>query len=65
MNLKEYLVSNGIVHSYFAKQIDTTSPQLSMWLSGKAKPRLESIVKIEEITKGKVTVRDWIKQSNT
>lgn len=63
MNLREYLKENGIVHGFFAKKLGTTSPKLSLWLSGNCKPRLETIVKIEEMTKGKVTAKDWIKVS--
>ncbi len=64
MKLREYLKEHGIVHSFFAKQVGTTSAQLSVWVSGKVKPRLETIVFIEQITKGKVTVRDWLKDKS-
>lgn len=60
MKLREYLKENGIVHGFFAKKLGTTSPQLSIWLGGKVKPKLEMIALIEEITKGKVSLRDWI-----
>lgn len=60
MKLKDYLKEYGIVHAFFAKKIGTSSPQLSLWLSGRVKPRLEFIAAMEEATKGKVTFRDWI-----
>jgi predicted transcriptional regulator len=65
MKLKDYLVENGIVHSYFAKKVPTSPQKLSAWIGGHSKPRLESIIKIEELTKGKVAARDWITEKNT
>jgi len=60
MKLREYLKENGIVHGFFAAKLGTTSQHLSIWLSGNSKPRLEMIAKIEELTKGKVALKDWI-----
>ena len=64
MKLKKYLEENGIVHGFFAKKIGVSAPQLSVWKSGQSRPKLEHMLKIEEITKGKVSVRDWIEEKD-
>lgn len=60
MTLREYLTENGIVHSFFARKMGVTTTRLSLWLSGRSLPRLESIVQIEKMTKGAVKTEDWI-----
>lgn len=60
MKLKEYLVENGIVHGFFAKKLGVASSKLSIWISGQNRPRLETILIIEQLTKGKVKPEDWI-----
>jgi len=62
MKLRQYLKENGIVHKYFADKLGVKPPHLSMWISGRVKPSLKTIVMIEKETKGKVTILDWIKE---
>lgn len=63
MQLRKYLEENGIRHTFVAKKIGTEPSHLCRWLSGEVAPRLEAIVAIEELTKGQVTIHDWIKLS--
>ena len=46
----------------FAELAGVPGPQVSMWLSGRRRPGLESAFKIEKATGGKVRATDWLPQ---
>lgn len=62
MKLKQYLDENGIRPSFFARKLDVTKSQMSVWFSGKVIPRKEMIKKIEKLTAGKVKIIDWFSE---
>lgn len=59
MKLQIYLEERGISQVFFAKKIGVNPTHLSRWIGGKATPRLNYILKIEEATDGLVTSKDW------
>lgn len=58
--LAKYLRGKKLTQEQFAEIAGVPGPQMSLWLSGKRKPGLESAVKIEDATGGFVNHRDWI-----
>ena len=60
MTLAEYFVITGLRKSFFAQKINVPKQTLSTWITGKKMPRIETIMKIEEATGGKVKPKDWI-----
>jgi transcriptional regulator with XRE-family HTH domain len=64
MTLAEYLKKNGTLKKYFAEQIGVKDNQLSRWLTGRSIPCLETAIMIEDVTKGQVTCRDWLKTAS-
>jgi len=59
MKLIEYLKLERYTSTYFAKLCDVSKQQFSNWTKGKTMPRKETILKIQELTKGKVKPKDW------
>jgi transcriptional regulator with XRE-family HTH domain len=64
MTLKEYFEITGLKKTFFAEKIGVCRQLLSVWIHGKKMPRLETIMKIEEATGGKVKPKDWITERN-
>jgi DNA-binding transcriptional regulator YdaS (Cro superfamily) len=62
MKLRQYLEINGLKHSFFAERLGVNAPNFAGWVSGKCKPRLETILLIEKLTKGKVAPKDWVNE---
>ena len=60
MTLAEYFEITGLRKGFFAQKINVPKQTLSTWITGKKKPRIETIMKIEEATGGKVKPKDWI-----
>lgn len=61
MTLKEYLASKpNITRRQFAADIGITQSYLSEIVSGKKAPGAAIIWKIQNQTKGKVTLNDWV-----
>jgi len=65
MTLAEYFQITGLKKSFFAEKICVPKQTLSTWISGKKMPRIETILKIEEATGGKVKAKDWVTVQNT
>ena len=53
--LEFYLQEKKITQKEFAKQIKTSEATVSNILTGKFKPRLDTAIKIQIITEGKIT----------
>lgn len=60
MTLEEYLKAEGMNASAFAKLLNVTPSTVTRWLTTDRKPDLELMVKIEDATGGKVTMRDFV-----
>ena len=60
MTLKEYFRVTGLKKSFFAEKIGVCRPLLSVWINGKKTPRIETILRIQQATDGKVKPIDWI-----
>lgn len=59
MKLREYLKKERYTSSYFAELLGVSKQHMSNWTSGKVLPRKQNMLKIEELTKGKVKPSDW------
>lgn len=57
MKLYDYLQEEGIQHSHFAKRVGISLPTLAMLFKG-YDCRLSVAIKIEELTRGAVKIRD-------
>jgi len=60
MTLAEYLKAEGMNASAFAKLLDVTPSTVTRWLTTDRKPDLNLMVKIETVTLGRVTMRDFV-----
>lgn len=60
MKLRDFLQSKGMKINFLAAEIGVNQSLVCAWLNGAVVPTLKHIVKIEEITKGKVRARDLI-----
>jgi predicted XRE-type DNA-binding protein len=60
VKLKEWLAQQAMTQEAFAKLLGSDQPHVSDLVRGKIRPRLDSIVKIEEVTKGAVKAQDWL-----
>ena len=58
--LAAHLKRNGLTQLAFAERARVPGPQVSMWLSGRRRPGLESALKIERATAGEVRAADWL-----
>jgi transcriptional regulator with XRE-family HTH domain len=61
--LRAYLEAKRLTHEQFAEHASVPGPQVSLWLSGKRRPGLESAFKIERATGGAVKAADWVPAS--
>lgn len=59
--LAQYLKKIRLSQIEFSKDIGITPQRLHSYLTGKVIPPLEIALKIQEETKGKVKVSDWLK----
>ncbi len=57
--LAAYLKRGGLTQLEFAKLAGVPGPQVSMWLSGRRRPGLNSAFKIERATAGAVPAFCW------
>lgn len=58
--LGAYLRKHGIEQGEFARLSGLPQPMISMWLSGKRSPGLESAFAIEKATGGEVPASAWV-----
>ena len=59
MKLEAYLAKHGIKMAEFAAQIGVDPTAVSRWCSGKRTPLIEQLLKIDRVTGGKVSLRDF------
>lgn len=60
--LKSFLADTGMTQTEFAELIGVTPGRVWHYLHDpKAIPRAKLVAKIEKVTNGKVTLRDWVK----
>lgn len=58
--LGAYLAKHGIEQHEFARSSGLPAPLISMWLSGKRSPGLDSAFAIERATGGEVPATAWL-----
>ena len=63
MKLSQYLVSNGLTQSDFAKTCDVCQATVHKWIYGTSVPSGKRMMQIHKITGGEVSVDDWIKET--
>jgi putative transcriptional regulator len=49
LRLKEILKEKGITQVFLAKEMDLSTVTINHWVSGKAMPSVESLIKLAEI----------------
>lgn len=62
MTLSEYLTKNGMRASEFARLIGSPASTVTRLLSGKRKPGLDLVCRIQKATNGKVLAQDLYKE---
>ena len=60
MKLSEYLKETGLTQENFADLVGVTRPFITNILNGKKSPSIQLAGRIEEVTKGKVSLRDLL-----
>lgn len=60
MRLEDWLKANGMTQAQFAELIDSDQGHVSDLIRGKSRPRLESVARIEKVTKSQVAAADWL-----
>lgn len=63
MKLKAYLEEKKIAPSAFAQKIGTSKAYVSFLSRKERTPSLRLAVRIEDLTDGAVTVRDWLPET--
>lgn len=60
MKLGEWLKQEKMTQEAFGRLIGSDQGHVSDLVRNKVRPRLESVARIEQVTKGAVTVKDWM-----
>lgn len=60
MKLNQYLVSNGMNQSEFAKACNVCQATVHKWIYGLSVPSGKRIMQIHTLTDGDVSLADWI-----
>jgi hypothetical protein len=60
MKLKEYIYKKHIQAKFLAQDLNMSEATMYKLMNGLADPRISTILAIEEITDGYVTVKDWV-----
>ena len=60
MKLNQYLVSNEMSQSDFAKACEVCQATVHKWIYGLSVPSGKRIMQIHELTNGDVSLTDWI-----
>jgi len=64
MKLAEYLVAKGLKQADFARMMGCTAPCVHNWIYKKSLPSTRQMIEVHKITSGKVTLTDWMEDSN-
>ena len=59
MKLKKWITREGLTQTDAAALIGMTGGHLSMLIAGKRRPSLSTLDRIDRVTEGKVTWKDW------
>lgn len=60
MQLSDYLAKHGITHAAFAERLGVSQGTVTRYVNGDRIPRPEHLVRIKDLTRGKVTVSDFV-----
>ena len=60
MKLKDWLSNNHISQKQFADALCVSNVTVNRWINGQRIPSVHMIIKIEEISKSDVGLRDWV-----
>jgi DNA-binding XRE family transcriptional regulator len=60
MKLKQYMAENDLTETDMAKKLKRHRSIVGKYCADKVTPTLKMALKIEKLTKGAVTVQDWI-----
>lgn len=63
MKLAQYLIDNGLTQAAFAAQIGVTQSNVARYVTGVRRPRHETILAIQRVTKDAVRPDDFYGQS--
>lgn len=61
MTLNEWLIERGMMQKVFAKRIKVSSVTVSLWLTGKRRPRYSTYLRIRKVTEGKIEYEEFFK----
>ena len=62
MKLNQYRVSEGMSQSDFAKRCGVCQATVHKWIYGRSIPSGRRIMQIHSLTKGEVTIEDWVRE---
>lgn len=62
MKLNQYLVTESITQSEFAKRVGVCQATVHKWLYGRSVPSGKRIMQIHSLTEGDVSIDDWVQQ---
>lgn len=58
-SFKRYLEESGTSHAEIARKLKVTRAGVYYWSRGRGVPNLKVAIKLEKITKGRVSVYSW------
>lgn len=61
MKLVDYVEKFGVRKSFMAKHLGVSDQSFRKYLLGLDRPPLELLYKIQDMTEGKVEIKDWLK----
>ena len=64
MKLKQYLKENGILQKFLVEKIGISANHVNALVHERTKPSIDVAFAIEKITKGQVTLYDWVDKDN-
>lgn len=59
MTLKKWMRENGLNQAALADRLGVTASNVSLWISKKRIPNRDGALRIEQLTKGAVSVESW------
>lgn len=64
MKLAEYLVAKGLKQADFARIMGCTAPCVHNWIYKKSLPSTRQMIEVYKQTGGKVSLTDWMEDSD-
>lgn len=59
MTLREWMLSEGLFQPDLARELNTSQPLISRWMRDAIVPSIDMLLKIEDMTGGKVVLRSF------